>query len=401
MPFRFRKSIKILPGVKINLSKSGVSTSVGKRGATVNFSKRGTRTTVGIPGTGLSYSSQTSAPKTTQSTGDHQQSIHSQGGNSANNNGGCLGVITLPFRFVGDLVKGLANPESRKSTIILLGVIIVMCCGCYGLTSKYGASSPTATPSTPTQNLEAIIAQTASAASLLTQQAAPSTTSTSTRLPTATFAEVSLEDYTRVASERHETLKAALIEFVELHKQFSTDPSLGQNNDWYVHATAVLTRVVTSANELASMNNYPPNYTAFHTLLQSLANEVNALESNYMVALNNQDANALNLANANLTNAITYLNESSTTLQALTISPTPPPSQTPLPTKTLVVLFPTQPPASGGGGNAVCSCAGDTLNCSDFSSHSAAQACYNYCISQGAGDIHRLDRDHDGSACEG
>jgi len=65
MPFRFRKSIKILPGVKINLSKSGVSTSVGKRGATVNFSKRGTRTTIGIPGTGLSYSSQTSTPKTT------------------------------------------------------------------------------------------------------------------------------------------------------------------------------------------------------------------------------------------------------------------------------------------------------------------------------------------------
>lgn len=56
MGFRFQKRIKILPGVTINLSKSGVSTSVGPRGAKLNFGKRGTKATVGIPGTGLSYS---------------------------------------------------------------------------------------------------------------------------------------------------------------------------------------------------------------------------------------------------------------------------------------------------------------------------------------------------------
>ncbi|GAG83978.1 unnamed protein product, partial [marine sediment metagenome] len=39
-------------------------------------------------------------------------------------------------------------------------------------------------------------------------------------------------------------------------------------------------------------------------------------------------------------------------------------------------------------------------NCSDFSTQAAAQACYDYCISQGAGDIHDLDRDNDGIACE-
>jgi uncharacterized protein DUF4236 len=56
MGFRFRKSFKIAPGVRINLSKSGVSTSVGRRGATLNFSSKGTRATVGIPGSGLSAS---------------------------------------------------------------------------------------------------------------------------------------------------------------------------------------------------------------------------------------------------------------------------------------------------------------------------------------------------------
>ncbi len=58
MGFRFRKSIKIVPGVRINLTKKGVSSvSVGKRDATVNIGKKGTRGTVGIPGSGLSYSS--------------------------------------------------------------------------------------------------------------------------------------------------------------------------------------------------------------------------------------------------------------------------------------------------------------------------------------------------------
>jgi|WetSurSiteA1Bulk_404760.scaffolds.fasta_scaffold00013_45 uncharacterized membrane protein len=56
MGFRFRKSIKIAPGVRVNIGKKGSSVSIGGKGATVNVSKKGTRTTVGIPGTGISYS---------------------------------------------------------------------------------------------------------------------------------------------------------------------------------------------------------------------------------------------------------------------------------------------------------------------------------------------------------
>lgn len=62
MGFRFRRSIKIIPGVKINFGKSGfTSVSVGGRGLTTNYGKKGTRTTLGLPGTGLSYS--TYSPK--------------------------------------------------------------------------------------------------------------------------------------------------------------------------------------------------------------------------------------------------------------------------------------------------------------------------------------------------
>ena len=53
MGLYFRKRIKILPGVHMNVSKSGTSWSIGPRGAKVNFGKRGTYVTTGIPGTGI------------------------------------------------------------------------------------------------------------------------------------------------------------------------------------------------------------------------------------------------------------------------------------------------------------------------------------------------------------
>ncbi len=57
MGFRFRKTISLLPGVRINMSKSGPSVSVGGKGSTINFGKKGTKTTFGLPGSGMSYSS--------------------------------------------------------------------------------------------------------------------------------------------------------------------------------------------------------------------------------------------------------------------------------------------------------------------------------------------------------
>lgn len=55
---RFRRSFKVIPGIRINLSKTGVSTSIGKPGTTVNLRGDRVRTTVGVPGTGLSYTEQ-------------------------------------------------------------------------------------------------------------------------------------------------------------------------------------------------------------------------------------------------------------------------------------------------------------------------------------------------------
>ena len=67
MAFRFRRSLRLFPGVRLNFSKSGVSASVGVRGATLNLGQRGARATVGLPGTGLSYTT----PLTGQTPVEH------------------------------------------------------------------------------------------------------------------------------------------------------------------------------------------------------------------------------------------------------------------------------------------------------------------------------------------
>ena len=56
MGWRFRKSVKILPGVRLNFGKGGfTSTTLGGRWLKTNVSGRGVKHTVGVPGTGVSY----------------------------------------------------------------------------------------------------------------------------------------------------------------------------------------------------------------------------------------------------------------------------------------------------------------------------------------------------------
>ena len=57
MGFRFRKSIRVGKYFRVNVSKSGIGYSIGKRGARITVSANGRKTgTIGIPGTGISYS---------------------------------------------------------------------------------------------------------------------------------------------------------------------------------------------------------------------------------------------------------------------------------------------------------------------------------------------------------
>jgi len=68
MGFRFSRRISLFKGLRLNLSKTGTSVSVGGRGAWLTFGKKGTRATVGIPGTGMSWSEKIDSPAPQQST---------------------------------------------------------------------------------------------------------------------------------------------------------------------------------------------------------------------------------------------------------------------------------------------------------------------------------------------
>ncbi len=43
MGWSYRKRVKLMPGVHLNISRKGVNTTIGKQGASVNFSSRGAR----------------------------------------------------------------------------------------------------------------------------------------------------------------------------------------------------------------------------------------------------------------------------------------------------------------------------------------------------------------------
>ena len=83
MGWRFRKSIRIIPGVRVNLGKKGASVSLGGRGLTHTVGPKGSRTTVGIPGTGISYST--------------SRSLKAMGrrGTTGNSAGSTIGVLVL------------------------------------------------------------------------------------------------------------------------------------------------------------------------------------------------------------------------------------------------------------------------------------------------------------------
>ena len=78
MGFRFRKSINLGGGFRINLSKSGVGYSWGTKGYRVTKTAKGkTRTTASIPGTGLSYT-QEFGGKSKKRTNGHSQAPNGQ-----------------------------------------------------------------------------------------------------------------------------------------------------------------------------------------------------------------------------------------------------------------------------------------------------------------------------------
>lgn len=64
MGFRFRRTLQLMPGVRLNFGKTGVSTSIGPRGAKLTVGPRGITRTLGLPGTGLFHTAKIATDST-------------------------------------------------------------------------------------------------------------------------------------------------------------------------------------------------------------------------------------------------------------------------------------------------------------------------------------------------
>lgn len=105
MGFRFKKSIKIAPGVKANIGKKSAGLSFGTKGAHYSVNSSGKEAvSVGVPGTGVSYSS-------------------SRGGNGGKSKGkgGCM-LLVIPIilvLFVAGGIKSCVDGDSSTTTEVL------------------------------------------------------------------------------------------------------------------------------------------------------------------------------------------------------------------------------------------------------------------------------------------
>lgn len=136
MGLRFRKSIKIAPGVKLNIGKKSAGVSLGGKHGGVSFNTRsGAHARVSAPGTGLSYSSKIGGNSENTNNTDSSPSEPPKGG-------GCLItglkilciILFLPLLILFGWIPGIAwliflrkkladDPDKQKKYTIIVSVL--------------------------------------------------------------------------------------------------------------------------------------------------------------------------------------------------------------------------------------------------------------------------------------
>lgn len=131
MGFRFRKSINLGGGFRVNLSKSGVGYSWGTKG--VRFTKTATgkrRTTLSVPGTGISYVSESGKKNrsTQQNTKSPPNNLPAPDPNDTNYGGNRMAWI----KFIVCLLLGFLGIHKFIEKKIGMGILYLFTCGLFG-----------------------------------------------------------------------------------------------------------------------------------------------------------------------------------------------------------------------------------------------------------------------------
>lgn len=142
MAWNYRKRVKIAPGVHLNFSKNGVSTSIGPKGAKVTFGKNGTYMSTSIPGTGLYSRQKISGSKSTSSNN----------GNSIDQNG-CSGCIIVGVS-LGLVILGGICVSTGNSIAVLIGIIFIVIAIIIFYKSIIAVSNEASSTEVPTQIID-------------------------------------------------------------------------------------------------------------------------------------------------------------------------------------------------------------------------------------------------------
>lgn len=128
MGFRFRKSIKIAPGIKLNFNKKSTGLTFGGKGFHYTVNSKGKRTaSVGIPGTGLSYST-TSGGKSSKKKKYSETDfiVNEQEGDTGmekkSKKKGCLPAVIISLLIVG-IIGSCGTDDTDTATATVLSSI--------------------------------------------------------------------------------------------------------------------------------------------------------------------------------------------------------------------------------------------------------------------------------------
>lgn len=215
MGIRFRKSVKIAPGLKLNFNKKSVGLTLGGKGAHYTINSSGTQTkSVGIPGTGLYYQdvSKIKSPYNQSSEQHHSsdefieddgndfngsesgngdfESGGGAGGNDGKNNHGCLkillAVLLWPFIPAWYAYKVIKNPASTRSKKVLVSILAALLYILIGIGMGGSDSSNTSGSSSLAPSSAAEVSSVASVAepeNATSSSSVPQSSSASTSVP--------------------------------------------------------------------------------------------------------------------------------------------------------------------------------------------------------------------------
>jgi len=158
MGLRFRKSINVAPGVKLNLNKKSASITVGTKVAHYTVNSNGKKTaSAGIPGTGLSYVSQTGGSKKQKTKTDIKSNSSPAPKNKSNSSTSpskkkgcgtyllwilviCLALAASALLWIPGIIAIIVfavkkGKHKKRNLLISIGITLISIVICSGLVS--------------------------------------------------------------------------------------------------------------------------------------------------------------------------------------------------------------------------------------------------------------------------